>query len=125
LLTDIGLGAVEKLDKDGDGTGLDDDLGLSGRAGGNVGESPGGLELDEGMGRAQELDEAAHDAGLDDLLDRRVALFAEQFPELCGGLDLEVNLVREDAGDHLGEVLIELRILTLANEFKAGNDGGT
>jgi hypothetical protein len=46
LLADIGLGAAQQLNKDGDSTGLDDDLGLCGRSRGDVGQSPSSLELD-------------------------------------------------------------------------------
>lgn len=109
LLADIGLGAGQELDKDGDGTGLDDDLSLRGRARGNVGQGPGSLELDQGVGRSEEFDETADDTSLDDLLDRGVALLGEKLAELGGGVDLLFHLVGEDAGDHLGEVLVELR----------------
>lgn len=74
LLADIGLGAGEELDEDRNGIGLDDDLGLSGRARGNVGQGPRSLELNKGMRRTQELNEAADDTCLDDLLNRWVAL---------------------------------------------------
>lgn len=45
------------------------------------------------MRRSKEFDESADDTGLDDLLNGRVAFFAEEFAELGGGLDLGVNLV--------------------------------
>ena len=108
LLADIRLGAREELDEYRDGAGLDNDLGLGGRARGDVRQGPRGLELNEGVGRAEELDKAAHDTGLDDFLDGGVALLGEEFPELGRGLDLLINLGGEDAGDHLREVLIEL-----------------
>lgn len=114
LLADIGFGTAQELDEDGNGTGLDNNLGLRSRARGNVGKSPGGLELDKSVGRAEELDEAAHNASLDDLFDWRVALLAEQFAELGGGLDLSVNLFREDASHHLREVLVELRTFSVS-----------
>src|SRR4029434_7579899 len=120
--TDIGFGAGEQLNDDGHGAGLDDHLGLSGGAQGDVGEGPGGLELDDGMGGPKELDKTAHDAGLDDLLDGRAALLAKQLAELGCGLDLEVDLVRKDAGDHLGEVLIELCTVTLTSGMSASTD---
>lgn len=75
LLADIGLGALEQLDKDGDGAGVNDDLCLLGRTRGNVGQCPGSLKLDEGVGRAEEFDKTANDVGLDDLLNGRVTLF--------------------------------------------------
>ena len=93
LLTDVGLGAVEKLNENGHGTGLDDHLGLCRGARGDVGKGPSSFELDKGMGRPQELDETAHDTSLDDLFDGGVSLFAKQFPELCRSLNLEVNLL--------------------------------
>src|SRR5690606_31502298 len=52
LLADIGLGAAEELNEDGNGTSFDDDLGLGSGTRSNVGEGPGGFELDESMRRA-------------------------------------------------------------------------
>lgn len=101
--------AAQELDEDGDGASLDDDLGLLCRAGGDVGECPRGLELDECVGGPEELDEAAHDAGLDDLLNGRVALLGQQLAELGCGLDLLVDLLGKDALDHLGELLLQLQ----------------
>jgi hypothetical protein len=57
----------------------------------------------------QELDESANHPSLDDLFDRRVALLRQELSELCGGLDLKVDLIREDPADHLGEILVQLR----------------
>lgn len=108
LLPDIGLRAGEELDEDGDGAGLNDDLGLGGRTRGNVGQGPGSLELDQGVRGSQELDESGDDASLDNLLDRGVSLLGEKLSELGGGLDLEIDLFREDTGDHLREVLVQL-----------------
>jgi hypothetical protein len=108
LLPDIRLVAAEQLDEDGDGASLNDDLCLLGRARGNVGKSPCGLKLDKCVGRAQELDKAADDTGLDDPLDGRVALLGQELAELGRGLDLLVDLLGEDALDHLGEVLVQL-----------------
>ena len=74
LFPHIRLMAAEKLDKDGYGASLDDDLCLLGGAGSDVGESPGSFELHEGMRRLEELDKAADNAGCDHALDGRVAL---------------------------------------------------
>ena len=109
LLAHIGLVAAQELDEDGDGAGLDDDLGLLCGPGGDVGKCPCGLELDECVWRSEELDEAAHDTGLDDLLDGRVALLGQQLAELGRGLDLLVDLLGKDALDHLGELLLQLQ----------------
>lgn len=49
LLANIGLRATQQLDEDGDSTGLNDNLGLGGGAGGNVGQGPSGLELDQSV----------------------------------------------------------------------------
>lgn len=92
LLPDIGLVAAEEFDEDGHSAGLDDDLCLLCGARGNVCEGPCGLELDQCVRGAQELDKAADDARLDNTLNGRVALLGEQLAELCGGLDLLVNL---------------------------------
>lgn len=109
LFPDIGLGASKKLDKDGDSTGLNDDLGLGGGAGGDIGQGPSSLELNKSMRGSQKLDKAANDTGLDDLLDRGVTLLGQQLSELCGGLNLRIDLVREDALNHLRKVLVQLR----------------
>lgn len=93
LLSYIRLMTAQKLDEDGDGARIDDNLGLSSGSRGDVGQGPGGLELDEGMRRSKELDEARNDTSLDDLLDRRIALLAEEFAELCSGLDLLFRVV--------------------------------
>lgn len=49
LLADIGLWASKELDKDWDGAGLDNDLGLCSTARCDVGEGPRSLELHEGV----------------------------------------------------------------------------
>lgn len=67
------------------------------------------------MGRAQEFDKAADNTGLDDTLDRRVALLGQQLTELGGGGNLVVDLVGEDALDHDREILVQLRKIELAN----------
>ena len=108
LLSDVRLVAAQKLDEDGDGTSLDDDLCLLCGARGNVGEGPCRLELHQCVGGAQELDEAADDTRLNHALDGRVALLGQELPELCRRLDLLVDLLGEDALDHLGELLVEL-----------------
>jgi hypothetical protein len=56
LFSNIGLRAGKKLDENRDSAGLNDDLGLGGRAGGNVGQGPSSLELDKGVRGSQELD---------------------------------------------------------------------
>ena len=75
LLAHIGLGALKQLDKDGHGASVNNDLCLLSGTRGDVGQGPGSLELHQGVGRAEEFDETANDAGIDDLLNRRVALF--------------------------------------------------
>jgi hypothetical protein len=110
LLPDIRLVAAQKLDEDGHGTGLDDDLCLLCGAGGNVGEGPCCLELHQCVGRAQELDEAGDNAGLDNALDRRVALLRQELTELCGRLDLLVDLLGKHTLYHLRELLVELAL---------------
>lgn len=108
LLSNIGLVATQQLNEDRNCTGLDNDLGLLSGTRRDVGKSPSSLELHKGMGRSEELDEAADDASLDNLLDWRVALFGEQLSEFGSGLDLEIDLLGEDALNHLGEVLVQL-----------------
>lgn len=117
LFSHVGLGAAKQLDKDGNSASLDDDLGLSGRTRGDVGQSPGGFELHKSVRGSQELDEAANDASLDDFLDGRVALLGQELSELGGGLDLEVDLVGEDARNHLRKILVKLINVMLADPY--------
>lgn len=65
-------------------------------------------DLDHRVLVAEELDEARDDAALDDLLDRGVALLAEQLAELGRRVELLVRLVAEDALDHDRELFLEL-----------------
>lgn len=60
------------------------------------------------MWRAEELDEAADNTGLDNLLDRWVSLLRKELSELGGGLNLEIDLVGENAGNHLWKILVQL-----------------
>lgn len=113
LLADVGLVAAKQLDEDGDGARLDDDLCLLCGPGGDVGEGPCGLKLHQRVRGAQELDKAAHDARLDDALDGGVALLGQQLAELGRGLDLLVDLLGEDALDHLGKLFVELADVSL------------
>lgn len=86
LLPNIGFRAAQKLDEDRNSTSFDNNLGLLGRSGGNVGQSPSSLELNQSMRGPEEFHETAHDTCLDDTLDGRVALLGEQLPELgCAG----------------------------------------
>lgn len=105
LLAHIGLGAGEKLDKDRDGASFNYNLGLGGASGGDVGQGPCGLELHEGVRGSEKLDETADDTSLDDLFDRRVALLGQQFAESGGSLNLQIDLVGENALDHLRKIL--------------------
>lgn len=109
LFADIWLVAAEKLDEDWDGTSLDDDLGLLSRARSNVGQSPRSLELNKSVRGTEELDEAADNAGLDDLLDRWVSLLRKELSELGGGLNLKIDLVGQNAGNHLWKILVQLK----------------
>lgn len=108
LFPDIRLGATKKLDENRDSTSLNDNLCLSGGAGCDVGQSPGSLELNQGVRGSQELDKTTNDASLDDLLDRGVALLGKKLSELGCGLNLRIDLVREDTLHHLRKILIQL-----------------
>ena len=70
------VGTPEQLHKERHRAGVDDSLGLVGGAAGNVGESPGGLELEHGVvGVAEELDQPEFGRGhfsLTQLIDRRM-----------------------------------------------------
>ena len=106
LFPNVVVGRHEKTDEDGDSTDLNDDLGMIGRAGCNVGKGPGGLELKRrAVVPLEELDEAGDDAGINDLLDGRVLLDGKQPAELRGTLGLDGGIVAHHTGDHLGEVL--------------------
>lgn len=64
--------------------------------------------LDHGVWGPEELDEAGDDSALDNLLDRRVALLGKELAELGRAVELGVDAVRENAGDHLWQLLVEL-----------------
>ncbi len=93
LLANIRLGAAQEFDEDGHGAGLNDHLCLGCGAGGNIGQSPSGLELDQSVRRPKKFHKAADHARLDDFLDGRVAFFGEEFAEFGSGLDLGLNLI--------------------------------
>ena len=112
LFPDIRLGAAEKLDEDRHSTGFDDNLCLLSRSGGNVGQGPSSLKLNQGMCGPEEFHKTAHDARLDNTLNGRVAFLGKQLPEFGCALDLRLNLVGENALDHLREFHIELEINT-------------
>lgn len=80
--------AAEKLHKDRYSTSVDNDLGLLCGAGGNIGQSPCRLKLDKSMWRTEKLYKATDNAGLDDLFDRRVALFRQELSKFGCGLNL-------------------------------------
>ena len=80
--------AAEKLDKDGNGTSIDNDLRLLCRARRNVGQCPCSFKLDESVWRTKKFYETTDDAGLNDFLDGRVAFFRKELSELRRGLDL-------------------------------------
>ena len=62
LLLHVLGGRGQQLDEDGDGSGLDDHAGLSRGAAGDVGQSPGSLELKgRVVGGAKELDKSWND----------------------------------------------------------------
>jgi hypothetical protein len=116
--------AAEQLDENGHGTGLDDDLCLLRGARRNVSEGPCRLKLDERVRGAEELDKAAHDARLDYALDGRVALLGQKLAELGRRLDLLVDLLREDALYHLGELLVQLAPYVSGRPSKNAAHGG-
>jgi hypothetical protein len=113
LFAHIGLMAAKELNKDWHSTSLDDDLGLLGGSGSDVGEGPGSFELHQSMWRPEELNEAAYDASFNYSLDRGVALFGKEFPELGRSLNLLVDLVGKYTLHHLGKLLVELYIASV------------
>jgi hypothetical protein len=58
---------------------------------------------------AQELHKSANNTGLDNTFNRRIALLGEQLSEFGCSLNLRLNLVGEDALDHLRELHVELK----------------
>lgn len=150
LLSHVEDGRREELDEDGDGAGLNDDLRVLGCTGGDVGESPGSLELEErgkggepgqlrvdcssrigahldhGVLVAEELNEASDDSTLDDLLNGRVALLTQELPEPRRCVELLIRLVGEHSLDHRRELLLELSAHTssqLRSEVQDGRGG--
>lgn len=109
LFPHIGLVAAQKLDKNRHSTSFNYNLGLLGRSGGNVGQCPGSLKLDQCVRRSKEFHKTAHDTGFDNTLDRGVPLLGQQLPELGRALDLRLNLVGENTLNHLREFHIELK----------------
>ena len=99
---------TEKFHKDRDRSCIDDNLRLLGRTGCDIGQCPCSFKLNQGMRRAEEFHESANDTSLNDLLDRWVALFGEQFSKLGRRLDLCIDLVREHPVYHLREFGSEL-----------------
>ena len=91
---------AEEFDKDRDSASFDDDLCLLCRARSNVRQSPGRFELNKSVGRSQEFNETTDNTSFDDLLDGRIALFGEKLAEFGGGLNLLVDLFREDSFHH-------------------------
>mmetsp|Transcript_10511 Transcript_10511/g.23775 ORF Transcript_10511/g.23775 Transcript_10511/m.23775 type:complete len:359 (+) Transcript_10511:686-1762(+) len=103
LLPHVVAGRRQQLHKDRQGTLFHDHAGLVGIARSNVGEHPGGLELEIRSGNLlQELHESRHDAGIDDLLDGRVLLHAQEFPEGLRGGELSRRVL---GGQLLAEAL--------------------
>lgn len=126
LLPHIGFWTGEELDENGDGTGLDDDLGLCSASRGNVGQGPSSLELHKSMRRSEELDESGDNAGLDDLFDRGVALFGQKLPKTGGSLNLQIDLVGEDALYHLRKILAQLPTVSTFDPSRAdGSSAGS
>jgi hypothetical protein len=93
LLTDIKDVRGEESDKMGNGASTNDDLGVVGCTGcdvcesadifnankvGHTGQSPCGLELEDGVVAGQELDESRNDTTLDNTINRRVLFFRQQ-----------------------------------------------
>ena len=56
----------------------------------------------------EHFDQSADNSSLDNFFNRWVSLLGEKLSELCSSLDLKVDLFGENAGDHLGKVLIQL-----------------
>lgn len=73
LFADVVVGAHEQTHEDRDGSLFDDDACVVARAARDVGQRPGRLELKSGIVVAlKELDELGNNAGVDDVLNRRV-----------------------------------------------------
>ncbi|EJK52945.1 hypothetical protein THAOC_27715 [Thalassiosira oceanica] len=103
LLPHVVVGAQQEPDEDGHGAHLHDHLRVLARSAGDVGEGPRRLELQRGVVvPLQELDEAGHDARVDDLLYGRVLLDRQESAELRRALGLDRRVGAHDALDHLG-----------------------
>jgi len=79
LFGDIGVPGAEQLHEDLDSSMIHDSLGVATGAGSDVGQGPGCLKLQLGMiVECQEVDQARNNAGVDDLLNGRIALYFVQ-----------------------------------------------
>eukprot|EP00760_Papus_ankaliazontas_P009048 PhM_4_TR13959/c1_g1_i5/m.31995 len=106
LLAYVVRGAVQQLDEQRHGVGLDHEQRVVGRAGGDVGEGPGGLHLQvRGVAAAQELHQAGDHAAGDDLVDRRVGLDGQELADHERAADLRREVVRAHHGHHVGQLL--------------------
>mmetsp|Transcript_10968 Transcript_10968/g.33402 ORF Transcript_10968/g.33402 Transcript_10968/m.33402 type:complete len:597 (+) Transcript_10968:94-1884(+) len=95
----------EQLHEDGHGAALDDHVRVVRRARGDVRQRPGRLELQVRVVAApQELHKLGHHAGVDHVLDGRVALDAQEPAEVHGHLVLHRGVVRLQAFHHLRDL---------------------
>ena len=100
LLSVLGHG-----DEGGDGSRLENDLGVFTGSGGDVGKGPGGFKFDFVVVAAQQLDETGDNVALDDLIDRGLGGTRQHFSQRTGSLQTQgFILVVEDHLDQLGEV---------------------
>lgn len=60
------------------------------------------------MRAAEELDEARNNTTRDNSFYRGILLLGQKLAELGGALQLLIDIVRHNTGDHLGKVVIEL-----------------
>jgi hypothetical protein len=63
----------------------------------------------------EEFDKSTNNPGLDNLFDGRISLFRQEFSEFCSGLNLEIDLIGEDARNHLREIFVQLNSKLIVN----------
>ena len=104
LLDDAGVVGFEEFDEEGDASLIDDALALDGGSGGDIGESPGSLELQLGVFLLFDvLDHAGDETCVDDCLDGRAVGDREDLPHSDHGEVLPEDIGLCEGGNQLWE----------------------
>ena len=96
---------TQEFDKDRNSSFLNEDLDVVVFARGDVGEAPGGFELELGVvSLLDEVDELRHKVSVNHSLKRRVFLEGEQSSKADGGEQLVQSVIRVDQSQKLVEI---------------------